>query len=222
MDRRRFCLSSAAAAISLGVGGSSASAAPMPPAADGFADGNPIALDAILFDSRFPSSRAFGAAAKSVGRATTALQGDVTGLWRHHLRPHWARGGAIAGMTTASSLFCLEQLAKDHWMRVVVRVEHRGSPPGSLAHRVTAAEPMLSRTCAALANARDWPDHAWRGHQWPGRAWPDQLIDVLTSCVRAKDRPQRTRLAFSPERPAGVERGSPTAAADLVSWIIAA
>ena len=97
-------------------------------------------------------------------------------------------------------------------MRVVVRVEHRGSPPGSLAHRVTAAEPMLSRTCAALANARDWPGHAW----------PDQLIDVLTSCVRAKDRPQLTRLAFSPERSAGVERGSPTAAADLVSWIIAA
>lgn len=92
-------------------------------------------------------------------------------------------------------------------MRVVVRVEHRGSPPGSLAHRVTAAEPMLSRTCAALANARDWPD---------------QLIDVLTSCVRAKDRPPLTRLAFSPERPAGVERGSPPAAADLVSWIIAA
>ncbi|MGO8854164.1 MAG: hypothetical protein ACLQO1_00405 [Steroidobacteraceae bacterium] len=215
MDRRRFCLSGAAAAISLGVGGSYASAAPIPTAV-GFA-GDAIALGTILFDSRFASSRAFGAAAKSAGRETTALQGDVTGVWRHHLRPQWAGGGAIAGMTTAASLFCLEQLAKDHWMRVVVRVEHRGSPPGALAHRVTAAQPMLSRTCDALMNARDWP-----GHDWPGHDWPHQLIGVLTSCVRAKDQPRLTRLASSPKRSSREERGSPAAEAGLVSWIIAA
>jgi hypothetical protein len=161
----------------------------------------------VLFDSRFTSSRAFGAAAKSAGRVVTALQGDVTGVWRHHLRPQWAAGCAIAGMTTASSLFCLEQLAKDHWMRVVVRVEHRGSTPGILAHRVTAAEPMLSRTCAALTTARDWPD---------------RLFGVFTSCVRAKDRPRLTGLASSPEQPSRGEPVSPVAEADLVSWIIAA
>ncbi len=210
MDRRSFFLSGAAAAISLGVGRSYASAAPLPTAVG--CAGGPMALGAILFDSRFASSRAFGAAARSAGRETTALQGDVTGVWRHHLRPHWAGGRAIAGMTTASSLFCLEQLAKDHWMRVVVRVEHRGSPPGTLTHRVTAAQPMLSRTCDALTNAREWPGHEW----------PHQLIGVLTSCVRAKDRPQLTRLAFSPERPSTGERGSPAAEAALVSWIIAA
>jgi len=221
MDRRRFCLSGAAAAISLGVGSSYASAAPMPTAV-GFADGGPIALDTILFDSRFASSRAFGAAAKSAGRETAALQGDVTAVWRHHLRPHWAEGGAIAGMTTASSLFCLEQLAKDHWMRVVVRVEHRGSPPGTLAHRVTAAQPMLSRTCDALMNARDWRGHHWPGHEWPGHEWPHQLIGVLTSCVRAKDQPRLTRLASSPQWPSREDPGSPAAEAGLVSWIIAA
>jgi hypothetical protein len=206
------------------------------PTAVGFA-GGPIALDTILFDSRFASSRAFGAAAKSAGWETTALQGDVTGVWRHHLRPHWAGGRAIAGMTTASSLFCLEQLAKDHWMRVVVRVEHRGSPPGTLAHRVTAAQPMLSRTCDALMNARDWrghdwpghewpghewPGHEWPGHEWPGHEWPHQLIGVLTSCVRAKDQPRLTRLASSPQWPSREEPGSPAAEAGLVSWIIAA
>ena len=47
----------------------------------------------------------------------------------------WATGGgAIAGMTTAAGLFCLEELAKDYWMRIVLRIEHR-RPLEPIAHQ---------------------------------------------------------------------------------------
>ena len=114
MDRRTFCLGSAAAAACWQA--DRAFAVPNP--------GPAIALDQIVFDSRYAECRSFAAAARGFGHAALAFEGDVTALWYYHLRPRWAAGGgAIAGMTTSSSLFCLEQLAKDHWRRVVFRVD---------------------------------------------------------------------------------------------------
>jgi hypothetical protein len=123
MDRRQFCvLSSAAVAAGL------ASCRAFPSAVDsiGAAPLVPAVLYKAIFDTRFSASRAFGMAAASAGRMTAAIRGDVTALWFDDLRLQWAMGrGAIAGMTTIPSLFCLQQLAKDHWMRVVVSAEHR-------------------------------------------------------------------------------------------------
>jgi hypothetical protein len=66
---------------------------------------------------KFCLSRAAALRARS-SAATTAIDRDITALWSHDLRPQWVMGGgAIAGMTTACTLFCLEQLAKDHRMR---------------------------------------------------------------------------------------------------------
>jgi hypothetical protein len=58
-------------------------------------------------------------------------------------------------MTTARTLFCLEQLAKDHWMRVVIRAEHALLKGGEVAHRVTAPQPIIARIASVLS-ARDW------------------------------------------------------------------
>jgi hypothetical protein len=123
MDRRKFCISSAAVAAGL--------------AADIALPSATAPLHKVIFDSRFAASRAFAAAAASAGRTTAAIRGDVTALWFDDLRLRWATpGGAIAGMTTFSSLFCLEQLAKDHWMRVIVRAEHARIDAAASARRV--------------------------------------------------------------------------------------
>jgi|HubBroStandDraft_1064217.scaffolds.fasta_scaffold00249_38 hypothetical protein len=123
MDRRKFCILSAAVAAGL------AAETALPSAA--------IPLYKVIFDSRFAASRAFAMAAVSAGRATAGIRGDVTALWVDDLRLRWARdGGAIAGMTTLRSLFCLEQLAKDHWMRVIVRAEHWRTGAAASAGRV--------------------------------------------------------------------------------------
>jgi hypothetical protein len=105
MDRREFCLAGAVVAAGF-------------PVAWGL-PASPIPLDVVIFDSRFSIACNFGAAARRKGQKTLAIQGDVTALWRDDLRLRWAAGAAtIGGMTTARSLFCLEQLAKDHWLRV--------------------------------------------------------------------------------------------------------
>ena len=108
MDRREFCLAGAVMATSFAVAGS------LP--------ASPIIFDAVIFDSRFPIACNFGAAACRRGQKALAIQGDVTALWRDDLRIRWAAGAAaISGMTTERSLFCLEQLAKDQWLRVMSR-----------------------------------------------------------------------------------------------------
>ncbi len=134
MDRRRFCVSSAAAAAGLAAAGLTAARAGSLVAGDpGFRGAPTPALHKVIFDSRFPASRAFGESAAGAGRATAAIQGDVTALWFHDLRPQWARGrAAVAGMTTMRSLFCLQQLAHDHWMRVIISAVH-GLPAAAAA-----------------------------------------------------------------------------------------
>jgi hypothetical protein len=108
MDRREFCLAGAVMATSL------AAAWSLP--------ASPIIFDSVIFDSRFPIACNFGAAACRRGQKALAIRGDVTALWRDDLRLRWAAGAAaISGMTTERSLFCLEQLAKDHWLRVMSR-----------------------------------------------------------------------------------------------------
>jgi hypothetical protein len=190
MDRRTFCLSSAAVVACCRTGRTFGLPSP----------GVPIVLDRVLFDSRYAECRSFAAAARRCGHETAALEGDVTRLWYDTLCPRWAAGGgAIAGMTAHSSLFCLEQLAKDHWMRVVIRIEHRSGIP---SHRITASDSMLTRSCAAL-DARP--------------AWPGQVASLLTACGRAKDQPHSIRVIPRLDADAPASRS-----VNLVSWVIAA
>jgi hypothetical protein len=83
------------------------------------------ALYEVLVDQRFAPARAFGREAKRRGETVRAFNGDVTNVWYHDLYHRWKKGRApIAGLTTYSALFCLQELARDARMRVTHRVEH--------------------------------------------------------------------------------------------------
>jgi hypothetical protein len=181
MDRRNFCLSSVAAVIS----GAAADLTWLPAVGQACAvtpdDARPgVPLHQFIFDRRYPAARAFGAAAlhaRSILGAV-AIDGDITALWSRDLRLQWESGvGAVAGMTTARSLFCLEQLANEHWMRVVMRAEHSISQ-GHIAHRLTASEPMVAQMKSALA-----------GENWPAQmpaalgAYPNRDSGRRVTCV---------------------------------------
>jgi hypothetical protein len=113
LNRREFCVSGAVAA---GLATTTGCLAALVSA--------PRTVDTVIFDTRFDASRHF-AAAWAAPAARRGIAGDVTRLWFDEIGPQWSRGGgAIAGMTTPAALFCLEQLAKDHWRRVVMRREH--------------------------------------------------------------------------------------------------
>lgn len=157
----------------------------------------------LIFDRRFPAARLFGAEAARHGLATTGFDGDVTALWFHDLGPRWAAARApVAGITTPEALFCLEQLARDAWMRVTVRVEHAGAGARTCGHRVTGPASDVTRICAALEAGADWPAR--------------MALALSTASPRG--------AGGTVPRKIDVAGGLPAAgrAARLVSWLIAA
>jgi len=200
MNRRKFCLSSIAAAIPGAAVGFTGRPAGGAVAALPAAPSPSVRLYRFVHDRRYPAALAFGVAAERAisGAGVVAIDGDITALWSRDLKAKWSAGsGAIAGMTSARTLFCLEQLAQDHWMRVAVRVEHLMSDGYALAHRVTGSEPMMPRIAAALA-AADWParipaalatcraDRAPRSTRVIGSPWPSAMShEMLVSFVIA-------------------------------------
>jgi hypothetical protein len=78
-----------------------------------------------VFDERFAECLAFAAELRSAGVVTSAIRGDVAELWYHDLRAHLREDRLpVAGLTDRTSLFCLEELARDVGMRVIFRVDH--------------------------------------------------------------------------------------------------
>jgi hypothetical protein len=78
----------------------------------------------VIFDERFPASVAFGNQVKREGLPVYGIRGDITALWFHDLGLRWKQGpAAIAGLTDANALFCLDLLARDNGMRVEARTE---------------------------------------------------------------------------------------------------
>lgn len=79
-------------------------------------------FDALVYDARHGRARAYGRALR--GRATVvhAMHGDPTAAWLELLDPLWRDGPAhVAGITSAPALFCVEQMAHGHGMRVLER-----------------------------------------------------------------------------------------------------
>jgi hypothetical protein len=77
-----------------------------------------------VYDERYAEARGFAAAAAARGWLARAIRGDVTELWFHELDPRWKTGpAAVAGVTDAASLFCLETLARDRGLRLAARAE---------------------------------------------------------------------------------------------------
>ena len=78
----------------------------------------------VIYDERFPASVAFADQARRHGLPVHGIRGDITALWFHDLDLRWKQGpAAIAGLTDANALFCLDLLARDRGMRVKARTE---------------------------------------------------------------------------------------------------
>jgi hypothetical protein len=154
----------------------------------------------VLFEQSVAPAQSFARAARSQGvTAHSIREGDVTDAWLRTLRPAWQRGPAvIAGLTTPPALFCLEQLAFAHGLRVVFHSEHMLLPDGGVSHHVQRAHPPV--TAGLLDRA--------------GSRWPQRLADWLLELQpRTGKRPGPSLAALQPTLPEG--------ATLLASWIIA-
>lgn len=113
---------------------------------------------AILSDSRFPASRSFGLQAARMGLPHFVNSGDITAIWSRHLDPLWREGQAmVMGLTSAEQLFCLERLAWDRDMRVVLRAQHVAEHNGSISHRIEAPVALADNVAHLTASIASWP-----------------------------------------------------------------
>lgn len=117
VNRREFLQTGVAASVLMATGGVASAAANAEPRPS-----------LIVIDERFPESVAFGRSREHRGAPLRMLErdrrGDITSLWYHDLYYRWEQGPmAMAGLTTAGSLFCLQLLAQDKGMRLVAREE---------------------------------------------------------------------------------------------------
>jgi hypothetical protein len=164
-----------------------------------FAGGRgPVALEAVVFDTRHSEARDFGARAGLLGAPLRLIEGDITDLWQNELLGRWkAAPAAVAGLTERHALFLLERLAWEHGLRVVFEAEHTPDGRGSAVHRVVrTADPRLALELGAA-----------------GPNWTRVLADALVAGNRAPARDFRPTDAGLAAR-----LGEPTT---LNSWIIA-
>ena len=151
MNRREFIQTGATAVVLTGIGHAprafAASLAPM---------GKP--LYKAIYDERFRDSVAFADEATRLGVGTHAIRGDITDLWFKDLDSRWRLDKAtVAGLTTESALFCLEQFSWDHRMRVVYRAEHEFLEGGRVAHTFQCSQTALKHVEAFERNRlTDW------------------------------------------------------------------
>jgi len=151
-----------------------------------------------VFDERFEPCRVFGAEFARAGVPTSAIRGDVAKLWYEDLRAALSKRRApVAGLTNRTALFCLEELARDVGMRVVLRVDHTIELDG-LAQHVAAAEASIVSATRRLPNEPHF-----------GRAMAERFSRLDPRELRDAAAQKRTR-PFSPENKLA-----------LVSWVIA-
>ena len=106
------------------------------------------AVHKAVFDERFKECQVFAAELRVTGVSTSAIQGDVANLWYDDLRAQLRKGRApVAGLTDRASLFCLEELARDVGMLVILRVDHIVNPE--------KPEPEFGRAMAQLVSHFD-------------------------------------------------------------------
>lgn len=120
-----------------------------------------------FFDQRFSSCAVFADEMKRRAAPTHAIRGDITEAWFSDLYYFWKDGrwkqgsgqqgpAAIAGLTAPGPIFCLEMLARDVGMRVVMRVDHRRTG-NQIEHEFAGPENVLGRWADLAAAREDWP-----------------------------------------------------------------
>ncbi len=162
------------------------------------------AFQRAVFDERFAECRAFGAEMQSAGVFTSAIRGDVAGLWYGDLRAHLSENRLpFAGLTGRAALFCLEELARDVDMRVIFRADHIIDRDQDGHARHTAVGPA-----SIVEPTRSLPPEAGFGCAMAGLF---SQFDISALRINGSDdaAAQKRTGPFSPENKTA-----------LVSWVI--
>lgn len=100
-----------------------------------------LPLFKFVYDTRHAASTALAAQlATSLGADHLhAMRGDITPFWYHQLQLLWQRQPvAVAGLTEAGPLFCLQQLATQYGLRVMWQQQQRNEDGTALVSWIIA------------------------------------------------------------------------------------
>lgn len=159
----------------------------------------------IFFDERFAACTIFAEELKLRGRTPDPIRGDITDVWFNDLYYRWKQQPvAIAGLTAPGPIFCLEMLARDAGMRVVMRADHRLSTQihgtdASMVHEISAPGNVVAEAEALQSS---------------GESWPARMAEIVMR-FPAQCEPQRA-AKFAAEVPIGSGNTD-----HLVTWVIA-
>lgn len=113
------------------------------------------ATTTVVVEGALAASTRFGEAAKAFGASLQGLAGDpgyqLPGLFRG------AGPQALAGLTRAVPLFCVEQYARQFDLLPVFRGEHRVGASGALYHHISGPAGGLLAAGGLTASAAAWP-----------------------------------------------------------------
>jgi hypothetical protein len=100
----------------------------------------------VLVDRGLATSAAVAADAATAGHRVLDFTSDIASLWMSELEPRLRLGPlAMAGHTSAATLFCVELLARDYGARALERIAHPGAAAPALASLLaipTSAAPL--------------------------------------------------------------------------------
>jgi hypothetical protein len=153
----------------------------------------------VVFDGRIRESRAFADTAYRLGADTPlAIQGDIARHWYNDLLPGLQQTPQVlAGMTGPEFLFCLEILARDQRMHVVLLIEHLFGKNGNTHHLYTGTLP---------------PQLIHELHE-AGRQWSRAAARIVTDQAK---QPSRSIASAYGERQLRTGNSPQT----LVSWVM--
>src|SRR5580658_1680092 len=161
-----------------------------------------VAFHRAVFDERFAECRGFAAELRSAGVFTSAIRGDVAGLWYHDLRLHLSESRLpFAGLTDRPALFCLEELARDVGMRVIFRADHITEQNGDTQHAAVGLASLAAVT----------------GNLAPQPGFGREMARLFSRCEGGVSIGE-PRDAAAQKRTGPFSPGNKTA---LVSWVIA-
>jgi hypothetical protein len=150
LERRTLLLGLSAALLARGIPGEVGKAS-----AENYASPEPRIF---VFDRRSGDARQIAGHLSRRGTTTYPINGDVTQFWTGHLlplvreRPVW-----IGGITTASSLFCLEQMVSRYRMVCEMRTDF-SEQPRQVAHAFSSSLAGMP----PLASSADLPSSSVR------------------------------------------------------------
>jgi len=114
-------------------------------------------ISAVLFDSRYSSSREFADALVGEGAVAFDARADIAALWYGPLREHVAKyGGRVAGLTTDSDFAVSKSFGREFQFSLSYEGSHDSRGSTAISHRLRGSQSVSQIELAPRHADSNW------------------------------------------------------------------